>query len=121
MGAINERHEQTIARFLTIVDENSTHRLRMTEVCRLLGVRRRTLADITHGHLKVSPFQYITQRRMAFVRQTLQSGHCEYVKDAAAQFGFFELGRFSIRYRRVYGETPSTTLRRHRAEAEPSP
>jgi AraC family transcriptional regulator, ethanolamine operon transcriptional activator len=121
MGATNERHEQTIARFVTIVDEDPAHLLRMTEVYRLLGVSSRTLTNITHGHLKSSPFQYIIQRRMAFVRQTLQSGHCEYVKDAAAQFGFFELGQFSARYRKLYGETPSTTLRRHRAEAEPSP
>ena len=121
MGAINERHKQTIARFLTIVDENPAHRLRMTEVYRVLGVPSRTLSTLTHRHLNASPLQYITQRRMAFVRQTLQSGHCEYVKDAAAQFGFFELGQFSVRYRRLYGETPSTTLRRHRAEAEPSP
>jgi AraC-like DNA-binding protein len=121
MGAIDERHKQTIARFLTVVDENPAHRLRMTEVCRLLGVPSRTLSTITHRHLKASPVQYITQRRMAFVRQTLQSGHCKNVKDAAAQFGFFELGKFSVRYRRLYGETPSTTLRRHRAEAEPSP
>jgi AraC family ethanolamine operon transcriptional activator len=93
----------------------------MTEVCRLLSVPRRTLTHITQGQLKTSPFQYMTQSRMALVRQTLQSGHCEYVKDAAAQFGFFEPGRFSTRYRRLYGEKPSTTLWRHRAQVELPP
>ena len=80
MGAINERYEQTIARFLTIVDETQAHRLRLTEVYRLLGVSSSTLTRITRHYLKASPFQYITQRQMAFVRQTLESGHCKYVK-----------------------------------------
>jgi len=32
--------------------------------------------------------------------------------EIAMSLGFFELGRFSQRYRHLFGETPSTTLAR---------
>jgi AraC-like DNA-binding protein len=32
------------------------------------------------------------------------------VKEIATGFGFLELGRFSVEYRKVFGESPSQTL-----------
>jgi hypothetical protein len=34
------------------------------------------------------------------------------VTDIATEHGFWELGRFSVNYRHIFGETPSVTLRR---------
>jgi hypothetical protein len=34
------------------------------------------------------------------------------VTEVAVHFGFLELGRFSVEYRRAFGERPSATLRR---------
>jgi transcriptional regulator GlxA family with amidase domain len=34
------------------------------------------------------------------------------VSQIASRWGFFEFGRFAGQYRKIYGETPSQTLRR---------
>jgi transcriptional regulator GlxA family with amidase domain len=37
------------------------------------------------------------------------------VTEIATELGFTELGRFSVRYRQMFGESPSETLRRQTA------
>jgi transcriptional regulator GlxA family with amidase domain len=50
--------------------------------------------------------------RLSGARRALLSADCELttVTEVAMCFGFVELGRFSVEYRRVFGESPSQTL-----------
>jgi len=84
----------------------------LLELCRALGVNARTLNYAFHDVCGMSPLQYLKLRRLRLVRQILRNGiHAGgSVKAAALQCGFADLGRFSIEYRRFFGESPSQTL-----------
>jgi AraC-like DNA-binding protein len=60
--------------------------------------------------------------RLSQARQALMSADSgsATVTEIATTFGFAELGRFSVEYRKVYGESPSETLCRTAAMESPN-
>ena len=73
-------------------------------------VLRRAFQD-THG---APPSRYLRTLRLSEARRALLStlDRDVTVTEIATLFGFAELGRFSVEYRAVFGESPSVTLRR---------
>jgi AraC-like DNA-binding protein len=75
----------------------------------------RTLQQHFRRFLGMSPATYLLHLR-------LERAHCHLLRSATAanvtaialRHGFTHLGRFSIAYKRMYGESPSATLRRNR-------
>ena len=65
----------------------------------------------THG---IPPCRYLRMLRLSQARRALLSadGNLVTVTEIATGFGFVELGRFSVEYRKVFGESPSQTLHR---------
>lgn len=85
------------------------------DVAAAAGVAHRTLYKHFHDTRGVSPMRYARDRRFAQVREALlHAGPQDSVTTIAVQWGFCHLGRFSVDYRKRYGEAPSETLRRGR-------
>jgi AraC-like DNA-binding protein len=84
----------------------------LAELCAATGVPERTLREIFQSVLGVSPLKYLQLRRMRQVRQALQQAdkRDHSVKQIALASGFWELGRFAVEYKRMFGESPSETL-----------
>ena len=60
-----------------------------------------------------TPMEFLTTRRLDLVRQRLDNAEAmDNVTLIAQELGFTHLGRFSIIYRKRFGEKPSETLRR---------
>ena len=85
--------------------------LSMLELCSQVGASRRKLTYCFQDVLGTSPIQYLRAVRLNGVRRELRSGEAAAVQDAAARWGFFHMGQFSLDYKKQFGELPSATLR----------
>ena len=62
----------------------------------------------------MGPIRYLWLRRMQLAHRALVRADrsTATVTDVATAHGFWELGRFAVAYRSLYGESPSVTLSR---------
>jgi transcriptional regulator GlxA family with amidase domain len=97
------------------IDSHLDDAMTISDVAAAAGVAHRTLYKHFHDERGTSPMRYVRDCRFAQVHEALlQAGTRDSVTSIAMQCGFRHLGRFSIEYRKRYGETPSETLRRPR-------
>lgn len=108
------RHDTIIARFEEFLEANPDRPLYLTEICSAIDVAERTLRASCEEHLGMGPIRYLTLRRMHLVRRALLCSDPSKatVTQVVTDHGFWELGRFSVAYRMLFGESPSHTLRR---------
>lgn len=109
------RRSQIMQRFRAVLDELGDAPLYVPELCTKLHVASRTLRAVCHEYLGMGPKKYLYLRRMHLVRRALRAGDAgaATVTGIATQFGFWELGRFAVEYKSLFGETPSGTLRQN--------
>lgn len=76
-------------------------------------VSQRTLRTAYNEYFGVGPVQYLQLRKLHQVRRALTEADSKanLVSDILMGHGEWELGRFATRYRRLFGELPSETLR----------
>ena len=77
------------------------------------GVSERTLRNVCVEHFGLTPKRLLLLRQLHTARaDILQASPGETVSRIAARHGIWDFGRFALRYRAVFGESPSETLRR---------
>jgi AraC family ethanolamine operon transcriptional activator len=83
-------------------------------LCRLLRVSPGTLENAFKSATGVTPHAFFLRRRLTHARNLLlrETPEQRKVTEIASELGFSELGRFAVRYRQMFGESPSETLRR---------
>jgi transcriptional regulator GlxA family with amidase domain len=87
--------------------------VRLTELCRIVGLSERGLRNAFYRVHGVSPTRWIMGERLQGVRNALidDGVTSTTVTTVAAEYGFYELGRFAAIYKDAFGEAPSDTLR----------
>jgi len=108
----HRRHKAIVARFEEFLAANSDRPLYLTEICAGIGVAERTLRGACEEHVGMGPIRFLTLRRMHLVRRALLQANPSKstVTRVVTDHGFWELGRFSVSYRALFGESPSETL-----------
>ena len=107
-------HGLVMRRFWGALQDSPDQAVYIPDLCAAIGVSTRTLRVCCQEHLGMSPCKYLVLRRLHLARRALlRSGPAsERVTDIAMQFGFWQLGRFAVEYRSLFGESPSATLAR---------
>ncbi len=107
------RHDLIMRRFRDAVEARPDCAVYISDLCLEVGVTARTLSACCQEYLGMSPLRFLRLRRMQMTRRALARADRAQstVTDIATSYGFWELGRFAVEYRRIYGESPSTTLR----------
>src|SRR5262245_23541844 len=108
------RHSRIIAHFEEFLAARRYEPVYVPEVCRSISVSERTLRACCHEYLGMGPARYLRLRRMQLARRALLRADptSATVTRIATEYGFWELGRFSVEYRALFGETPSASLHR---------
>jgi AraC family ethanolamine operon transcriptional activator len=92
----------------------------IAQLSSIAGVSERSLRNAFNDIYTTSPKRYLRLWQLHQVRRALRSpdGRDATVTDVATFHGFYELGRFAGEYKALFGEVPSQTLHRARAENE---
>lgn len=100
------------AEFLALAEVDEP--LQISAICAALSVSERTLRKAFHQLRGLPPCRHLRMLRLSQARRALMAanGGLATVTEIATGFGFVELGRFSVEYRRAFGESPSQTLQR---------
>lgn len=91
----------------------SAAELDLASLARDLGITRQHLNRCFRENYDISVHEFVHVHRLNKARELLLDGGSKMnVTEAAYSTGFNHLGRFSVEYRELFGETPSQTLRR---------
>jgi AraC-like DNA-binding protein len=110
--AAQRHHGAIMRRFHRVVEEHLDEPLYIPELCREVGASVRTLNTCCQEHLGMGPKHYLLLRRMHMVRRALRQTALPdtTVTEVATRYGFWQLGRFAVEYKTLFGESPSDTL-----------
>jgi AraC-like DNA-binding protein len=107
-------HAAVMVRFEEELDKYLDQKVAMPTLCAAIGVAERTLRMCCAEFLGVGPRRYLLLRRLNRARAALRRADpaTASVAQVARNHQFLELGRFAVKYRITFGESPSTTLHR---------
>lgn len=120
MRRANFQRAQTVPYYVrraeAFMAKNFQERLSLECLAKHAGVSLRTLTAGFRRHCGASPLSMLRDIRLDRAREQLQDPQGSSVTDVAMRFGFGHLGRFASVYRARFGECPSTTLAKSRAQ-----
>ena len=108
-------HRAAIAmRFAAAVEASLDRPLLILDLCRMVGITARTLNALCQEQIGMSAQRFLALRRLHLTRRALLRSDrlSTTVTQIATSYGIWELGRFAVAYKSLFGESPSVTLRR---------
>jgi AraC family ethanolamine operon transcriptional activator len=98
----------------TFIQDRINQPITLQDLCEHLHASQRSLNYAFKTVYGLAPMKYLKVLRLNQVRYALRSADpsASRVTDIASRFGFWHMSQFSADYRRMFGESPSKTLKR---------
>ncbi len=108
--------QEIIRRSGELLEERDGEPVLIGGLAAAVNVSERTLRRAFREYFGVGPARYLQLRQLHLVYRALQAADREAVSvaDVLLRHGVREFSRFASRYRRLFGERPSETLRSRR-------
>jgi AraC family ethanolamine operon transcriptional activator len=97
------------------VAADEARRTSVRHLAEVLGYSPRALQLAFAQHIGIGVAGYVRLVQLHHTREALRHGASDTVSAVATRYGLWHFGRFSVQYRRAFGESPSVTLRRARS------
>ena len=115
-----QRYRRVVDHFEQVAREHLESFVHVADLCRVAGINPRTLSRAFRELRGIRPYRYLQHLRLSEAKRVL-SFEGGTVTQAAMRFGFRELGKFGLLYRKAFGESPSETKRYRRLAQVESP
>lgn len=111
---VDRRHNAIMRKLMPFIEANVARPIALAELCTVGGCSTKLLESLFLQVFGQTPNRYLRLRRLWGARRALESANPREatVSRIALEWGFWELGRFAVAYREVFGESPSRMLRR---------
>jgi AraC-like DNA-binding protein len=107
------RHPLAIRRALAAIEDDPTGLQTVSQIAKVAGLSVRALEEGFQRHVGVSPMRHLRRTRLAQAHAALLAADAERTSATAVAhaWGFLNYGRFAAEYRKLYGRSPSETLK----------
>ncbi|WP_255950544.1 AraC family transcriptional regulator [Streptomyces odontomachi] len=104
---------KAIRRAAELIETHAAEPLTVEDLAEATGLSVRTLQEGFRRFLDTTPMSHLREIRLRHAREELTAADptSTTVTEIAARWGFLHAGRFSARYHKRFGESPSVTLR----------
>ena len=108
-----KRYPETLKRAIALIRESCHQPLRSSNLAEVAGISERSLNILFNKYVHMPAMQYLKRTRLLRVYRDLRYAQPGIrVTDVASRWGFTQLGWFSSKYRKEFGELPSDTLQK---------
>jgi AraC-like DNA-binding protein len=109
---VNGARTRTAKLAQEFIQEHYREAVHIEDLCRVTGIGVRTLQRCFREYFKMTITDYLNTVRLNSAHRELAAAHRsqESVTKIALRHGFTHLGRFSVKFREHFGESPSATL-----------
>lgn len=112
--ATTEKRNEAIKNATDYIDSYTDKVISIQQLCRDTGINKRTLERAFLEKYEMTPKSYLQSLRLNDAYKTLLQSDPKTTKvtDIALSHGFCHMSQFATDYRKMFGELPSTTLKR---------